>query len=190
MCLEFSGLVFGEIGCRGAFEAVLAVDGGVDLGIRKYKPILHWGVLQASHFAEFQERGGFLHGGFVFRFAGGLEGLQHGEVFLDGPVDALLVKGEDLELLRLHGEDACGGEGGVDLLVVEAELAAVFLQAKGEEVVLDGAGSPTTGAALRKQITGIRPGRLIKVTTPAVGGDALGAARSSSVMVVTWPVRP
>src|SRR5580700_9648585 len=36
--LEFSGLVFGEIGCRGALEALVAVDGGMDLVSRKYKP--------------------------------------------------------------------------------------------------------------------------------------------------------
>jgi hypothetical protein len=38
--LEFSRLESGEIRCRGAFEALLAVDGGVDLVIHKYKPIL------------------------------------------------------------------------------------------------------------------------------------------------------
>jgi hypothetical protein len=32
----------------------------------------------------------------------------------------------------------------------------------------------TTGVALRQRITGIRPDRFINVTTPAVGGDALG----------------
>ena len=37
-----------------------------------------------------------LHGGFVFRFAGGLEGLQDGQVLLDGAVQALLIEGEEL----------------------------------------------------------------------------------------------
>ena len=151
--MEFAGLEFAEIGCRGTMEALVTVDDGVDLVIRKSKPILRRVILQTLHFTELEERGCFLHGGFVFGFTGGLEGLEHGEVLLDGPVDALLVEREELELLRFHGEDARGGEGVVDLFVVEAELAAVFMEPKGKEVVLDGAGS---------------------VETPAVGGDALG----------------
>ena len=105
--MEVSGAVFAEIGCGGALEALFAVDGGVDLGIRKYEPIAGWDVFQAFHFTEFQEGGCFLHGGFALGFAGGLEGLQQGEVLLDGAVDALLVEGEELELLRLLGEDVC-----------------------------------------------------------------------------------
>jgi hypothetical protein len=81
--LEFSGFVSGEIGGCGALEAPDPVDGGVDLGIRKNEPVPGWGVLRASHFAEFQERGSFLHCCFVLRPAGGLERLQDGEVFLD-----------------------------------------------------------------------------------------------------------
>jgi hypothetical protein len=150
--VEFSGSVFAEIGCRGALEALVAVDGGVDLVIRKFKPIVRRFVLQASHFAEFQERGCFLHGGFVFRFAGGLEGLQQGEVLLDGPVDALLVKGEQFKLFRLQGEDVGCGQGCVDLGNIGAGLAAILKLAEGEEVVLDGANA---------------------IETPAVGGDAL-----------------
>src|SRR5579863_10251505 len=110
-------------------------------------------ILQASHFAEPQEIGGLLHGGFVFGFSSGLEGLQHGEVLLDGAVEALLVEGEELELLRLLCEDMRDGESGVDLRDVGAGLAAVLKLAEGEEVVLDGGGA---------------------VETPAVGGDALG----------------
>jgi hypothetical protein len=166
--LEFSGSVFGEIGGGRSFEAQFAVDGGVDLGGRKNEPVFLWLILQASHFTEFQERGGLLHGGFLLGFAVGLEGLQHGEVLLNGPVDALLVKGEELELFGFQGEDAGGGEGGVDLgvtglVVIGQENAAVFVETKGEEVVLNGAGSPTTAVALRQQITGIRLGRFINV---------------------------
>ena len=90
-------------------------------------------------------------------FANGLEGLQQGEVLLEAPVDALLVEGEELELLRLHGEDAGGGEGVVDLGVRRFKNAAVFAEAEGEEVVLDGADP---------------------IQTPAVGGDALGELES------------
>jgi hypothetical protein len=110
--VEFAGLEFAEIGCRGALEALVTVDDGVDLVIRKREPIwfgirrttnlrlcgFRRDVLQASHFTELEESGCFLHGGFVFSFAGGLEGLEHGEVLLDGPVDALLVEREELEL--------------------------------------------------------------------------------------------
>jgi hypothetical protein len=68
-------------------EALFGVDGGVDFVIRKFKPILRRVVLQTSHFTDC-----FLHGGSVFRFAGGLELLEDGEVYLDEPVDALLVE--------------------------------------------------------------------------------------------------
>src|SRR5271165_270116 len=94
--MEFPGLEFAEIRCRCAFEALVAVDGGVDFSGRKREPILRWEVLQASHFTELEECGSLLHGDFVFRFAGGLEGLQYGEVLLKGPVDALLVEREEL----------------------------------------------------------------------------------------------
>ncbi len=77
---------------------MFAVHGGVDLVIRKYKPVAGRNVFQAFHFTEFQEAGRFLHGGFAFRLAGGLERLEQGEILLDRPVDALLVKAEDLEI--------------------------------------------------------------------------------------------
>src|SRR5579863_6956792 len=144
--LEFSGFVFGEIGGSGAVEALVAVDGGVDLVIRKYKAVLRWGVFQTPHFTEFEQAGSFLHFGGALRFAGGLEGLQHGEVLLDAAVDALLVEREELELLRLHREDSRGGQGGVDLFVVRAEFAAVLVETEGEEVVFDGANSVETPA--------------------------------------------
>ena len=144
---------FAEIGGGGALEAMVAVDGGVDLGGRKSEPIFGWGVLQAFHFTELQEGRGFLHGGLVCRFAGGLELLQDSEVLLDGAVQALLVEGEELELLRLLSEDVRHGEGGVDLGNVGAGLAAILKLAEGEEVVFNGADP---------------------IQTPAVGGDALG----------------
>ena len=78
--------------------------------------------------------------------------MQDGEVLLQAPVDALLVEREELELLRLYGEDACGGEGGVEL-DIGAKRARVFVEAEGEKVVFDRADS---------------------IETPAVGGDALG----------------
>ena len=51
--MEFSGFEAAEIGGGGAFEALFAVDGGVDFVIRKNEPIFGWGVLYASHFTEF-----------------------------------------------------------------------------------------------------------------------------------------
>ena len=152
-CVEFSESVFAEIGGGGSFEALFAVDGGVDLIVRKKEPVLRRLILQAFHFAESQEGGCFLHGDFVLGLADGLEGLQDGESLLNGAVEALLEECEELQLLRFHGEDARGGQGGVDLFVLEAELATIFVKAEGEEVVLDGAGA---------------------VETPAVGGDTLG----------------
>ena len=123
--------------------------------------------------------------------ARGLELFQHSQVLLDGPVDALLIEREELELFRLLGESVSGGEGGVDLGDVGAGLAPVLKLAEGEEVVFYGTNS---------------------VEPPTVGGDALGelvsmapsgarswikalvklswAVRSSSVIVVTWPVMP
>jgi hypothetical protein len=118
-------------------EALVAVDGGADLVIRKREAILRREILQAFHFAEFQEGGRFFHGGFVFRFAGGLEGLQRGEVLLDGPVDALFVKGEELESFRFSGEDVGGGEGGVKFGEIGAGLSAILKLAEGEDVVFN-----------------------------------------------------
>src|SRR5580658_3691232 len=97
--LEFSGFVAGEIGGGGAVETVLAVYGGVDLVTRKNEPIFGRLILDASHFTEFQEGGRFLHGGFVCRFARGLELLEDGQVFLEASIDALLIESEELELL-------------------------------------------------------------------------------------------
>jgi hypothetical protein len=79
--------------------------------------------------------------------------LQHGEILLDGTVDALLVKGEQLELLRFQGENARGDECCVDFGDVGAGLAGVLKLAEGEEVVLYSADP---------------------IQTLAVGGDALG----------------
>jgi hypothetical protein len=79
--------------------------------------------------------------------------LEDGEVRLNGPVDALLVKGQQLELLRFEGEDARADEGGVDLGNIGAGLAGVLKLAQGEEVVLDGADA---------------------IQTPTIDGDALG----------------
>ena len=53
--LEFSGREFAEIGGCGSFEALVGVDDGVDLVIRKREAVPGWEVLQASHFTEFQE---------------------------------------------------------------------------------------------------------------------------------------
>jgi hypothetical protein len=149
--LEFSGLVSAKIRRGGAGKALPAVDGGVDFGSRKNEPILRGSVFQTSHFTELKEAGGIPHFDFALGFAGGLEGLQLREVLLNGAVQPLLIKGEELELLRLQGEDARGGECGIDLRIIGAEVAGVFLKAEGKEVVLDGAGSVETPAV------GLRP---------------------------------
>jgi len=76
LCVEFARLELGEIHCRGAFEALFAVDCGVDLVIRKYEPVAGWSVLQTFHFAELKKAFRVGHFGFTLGFAGGLEGLQ------------------------------------------------------------------------------------------------------------------
>jgi hypothetical protein len=48
LCLEFPGSEFGEIGDCGTLEALLAVEGGVDLVIRNSKPILRREVFYES----------------------------------------------------------------------------------------------------------------------------------------------
>ena len=129
-------------------EALLAVDGGVDLNGRKNEPIFRREILYPLHFTELEECGSLFHCRFVLGLAFSLEGFQQGEVLLDGPVDALLVEREELEVLRLYGEDTRGGEGGVDLFVFGAELALVCEKTDSEEIVLDGAGAiqtPTVG---------------------------------------------
>jgi len=80
--LEFLGFVAGEIGLAGTVETAFAVDGGVDLVIRKDEPILFWIVGQVLHFIELEEFLRFLHFGFAAGEAGGLEGLEGGEVLL------------------------------------------------------------------------------------------------------------
>jgi hypothetical protein len=108
--VEFSGFVLAEIRGRGSLKTVCAIDGVVDLFIRKNEPVFsgirrttdlrlcgfRGGVLQPSHFTEFEERGGFFDLRCPFGFVGGVEGLQQREVLLDGAVEPLLVKGEEL----------------------------------------------------------------------------------------------
>src|SRR5580700_2404149 len=62
---ECSGFVFAEIGYRSALEAAVPVDGGANLGGRKFKTILRGLVFQTLHFAKLQEAGGFLQVGFA-----------------------------------------------------------------------------------------------------------------------------
>ena len=185
--MKFSGPVFAEIGCRGSLEALFAVDGGVDLVIRKYKAVAGRDVFQAFRFTEFEEAGRLLHGGFAFRFAHCLEGFQQGEVLLNGAVQALLVKAEELEIFRLLGENVRGGDGVVELRDIGAGVTAVLELTEGEEVVLDGTETiqtptvggdalgelPTTGAARRQHISGIRPDLFIKCDHGSVGREVL-----------------
>jgi hypothetical protein len=97
----------------------------------------------------------------------GLELLELLQVSLQGAVDALLVDGQELELIRLGLERSGVRESDLDFPVLA-------LMAEREHIVLDGAGAPTIGTVPRQQITGIRPGRYIKVTTPVALGDGVG----------------
>jgi hypothetical protein len=49
---------------------------------------------------------------------------------------ALLIESEELEMLRLGGEGARSGEGGIDLRVIGTKLASVLIEAESEKVVL------------------------------------------------------
>jgi hypothetical protein len=130
--LEFSGAIFGEIGCCRAFEALLAVDGGVDFGSRKNESILS-GIRRACAAFAGKYSNAFISlsfrnadASFILasrsRLRTDWRDLQHGEVLLDGPVDALLVEREELELLRFEGEHARRDESGVELGNVGAAL--------------------------------------------------------------------
>ena len=88
----------------------------------------------------------------AFLFAGCLQRLEQTEVLLETAVDALLVEGQEFEVLRFDCEDARGDERGVDLRVLGGDFAGVIREANGEEVVFDGARA---------------------VETPAIGGYAL-----------------
>src|ERR1700722_14925777 len=99
---------------------------------RKNEPIFGRLIFQASPFTDLKEAGGCFHFYFTPGFARGLEGLQQGEVLLQVAVQALLIEGKELELVRFGGEDAGGGEGGVDLFVVGANGSGVLVKAKSE----------------------------------------------------------
>jgi hypothetical protein len=105
------------------------------------------------HFTELQEFFGVLDFVMALLFAGCLERLEHGEVFLQAAVDTLLVERQEFEVFRFGGEDSRGGVCGLDLRVFFGEFIGVLGEAEGEEVVFDGARS---------------------VETPAVGRDTLG----------------
>jgi hypothetical protein len=94
-----------------------------------------------------------VHFRFALGFARGLELLRQSEVLLQAAIDALLVEGQELDAFGFAGEGASGGQGGVDFGVFGVDVAGMFGEAEGEDVVFDGAGA---------------------VETPGVGGDALG----------------
>ena len=131
-------LVPAEIHGRSSLEAMFAVDGGVDLFIRKNEAISLGNILHASHFAEFEEAGRLFHSGFALDVAHGLERLQQCEVLVQAAIDPLLVKRQELELFRFRGEDAGLGEGGFDFVTIFA-VARIFVDTEGKEVFPDGA---------------------------------------------------
>ena len=96
--MDFLRFVAGEIGLAGAVETAFTVDSGVDLVIRKNEPILLWIVGQVFHFIELEEFPGFLHFGFAAGEAGGLEGLEGGEV----PLQVAIVVRITIFWTKLH----------------------------------------------------------------------------------------
>jgi hypothetical protein len=141
LCVLSVGLVAAKIGVRGLVETAFAVDVGVDLVIRKNEAIFGRVVWQALHFTKLEK---FLcvHDFLAtLLFAGGLQGLEQDEVFLQTAVDALLVEGQEFEVFRLDGEDTRGDEGGMDFRVFGDDFARAIGKAYGEEVVFDGRSS-------------------------------------------------
>ena len=92
------GFVPTEISKICSLQSAVLVDGSVDFGVRKNEAIFDWFVAQALHFTELEELLRFLHFGFAFGKAGGLQGLERNQVLLEVAIDALLVEGQELEL--------------------------------------------------------------------------------------------
>ena len=107
---------------------------------------------------------GFFKGAVALMVAFGLEFLKLLQVSLYVAADALLIDGQELELIRLGLERAGVRESDLVLAVV----------AEREDVVLDGAGPPTRSDSRCQHVSGIRPGRFINVTTPVVLGNGVG----------------
>lgn len=83
----------------------------------------------------------------------GLELAERGQVFVDRPVEALLVERKKLELLGFGLEGFCRGEGGVDLGMICVDFGGVLVETEGEDVVFD---------------------RADAIESPTVRSDALG----------------
>jgi len=96
----------------GFAEALLAFELALNLRPRKNEAKgpglgrkIHRRVVVAAFgflgLGELDQQTGFVFGLFDGGFAVGLEGLELGQVFFDGAADALLVGGEELEVLGL-----------------------------------------------------------------------------------------
>ena len=88
----------------------------------------------------------------AFGLAGGLELLEQGEVLLQAAIDALLIEGQELDAFGFACEGSGGGKSGVELGMVDVNVAGMVEETEGEDVVFNGARA---------------------VETPRVGGDAL-----------------
>ena len=94
--------------------------------------------------------------GAVLRFCAlGLQFAEELQVFVECTIDALFVEGQQLKRAGFFAEDAGLGEGGVDLGVIDIDIAGFFEMAEGEEVVFGGAAA---------------------IETPVIFGDGLGEA--------------
>ena len=109
------------------------------------------------------EERGFFKGAVALMAAFGLEFLKLLQVSLYVAADALLIDGQELELIRLGLE-----RGGAAKAIWSAVVA------EREHVVLDGAGPQTRSDSRCQHVLGIRPGRFINVTTPVVLGNGVG----------------
>jgi addiction module HigA family antidote len=99
-----------------------------------------WVVGNLLHFIELLELGGFFELGFAGDAAFGLELAQEGEVAVDVSIGSLHVKGHQLELVWVGGEDSGGGDGGVDFRMFGFDFCRFSGVAEGEDVVFDRVG--------------------------------------------------
>jgi len=130
--------------------------------------------------------------GFAFGFFPGFDGVADSlnldellHILRHVAVDAPLVNGEELEAPGVGHESAGVGEGLVDFGALGFARRVIERTGEGEDVVLDGAGAPTTGASRCQHIAGIRlrkrrlrsgvPDRFLACDpAPMILGDGLG----------------
>lgn len=128
----FCGRVLGERGSLARCgEAVIAVNGAVDFGIRKFEPIFDGIEGDTVGEAVLGEEAGFLHPAMAAGVALVPELTQLVQIALHAAMNALLIQAEEVELARVIEEGLGFGER-------VADFTAIAAAAEGEDVGLDG----------------------------------------------------